>query len=126
MCSMKHRLFGPLEEQIMRILWEAKTPLKPQEVLGILDGDHAYTTIMTVLKRMSDKKILARKLDGKAFVYSPVLEKEEYVRKNLSSIFGGLVNDYGGLAISQFVDEIKSNKDDLDLLKKYIETSTKS
>ncbi len=123
---MKSKLFGPLEEQVMNILWEAKKPLRPQEVLGKLEGDHAYTTIMTVLKRMADKKILSRKMCGKAFEYCPCLEKDVFVRKNLSAIYGNLVNDFGGLAISQFVDEIKGNKEDLALLKKYIQLSTKS
>jgi len=123
---MKSKLFGPLEEQVMNILWEAKKPLRPQEVLGKLGGDHAYTTIMTVLKRMADKKILSRKMCGKAFEYCPCLEKDVFVRKNLSAIYGNLVNDFGGLAISQFVDEIKGNKEDLALLKKYIQLSTKS
>ena len=81
---------------------------------------------MTVLKRMADKKILSRKMCGKAFEYCPCLEKDVFVRKNLSAIYGNLVNDFGGLAISQFVDEIKGNKEDLALLKKYIQLSTKS
>lgn len=123
---MKSKLFGPLEEQVMNILWEAKKPLKPQEVLGKLRGNHAYTTIMTVLKRMADKKILSRKMCGKAFEYCPCLEKDVFVKKNLSAIYGNLVNDFGGLAISQFVDEIKGNKEDLALLKQYIESNTKS
>lgn len=121
---MKSKLFGPLEEQVMNVLWEAKKPLKPQEVLEKLGGDHAYTTIMTVLKRMSDKKILNRKMCGKAFEYCPCLERDVFVKKNLSAIYGNLVNDFGGLAISQFVDEIKGNKEDLALLKKYIESNT--
>lgn len=123
---MNSKLFGPLEEQVMNILWEAKKPLRPQEVLGKLGGDHAYTTIMTVLKRMSDKKILNRKMCGKAFEYCPCLEREVFVRKNLSSIYGNLVKDFGGLAISQFVDGLKDNKEDLDLLKQYIESNSKS
>jgi len=123
---MNSKLFGPLEEQVMNILWEAEKPLKPQEVLGKLGGDHAYTTIMTVLKRMADKKILKREMCGKAFEYCPCLEKEVFVKKNLSAIYGNLVNDFGGLAISQFVDELKNNKGDLELLKQYVEDSTKS
>lgn len=123
---MNSKLFGPLEEQVMNILWEAKKPLRPQEVLGKLGGDHAYTTIMTVLKRMADKKILSRKMCGKAFEYCPCLEKDVFVKKNLSAIYGNLVNDFGGLAISQFVDKIKGNKKDLALLKQYIESNTDS
>ena len=48
------------------------------------------------------------------------------MKKNLSAIYGNLVNDFGGLAISQFVDELKNNKGDLELLKQYVEDSTKS
>ena len=121
---MKSKLFGPLEEQVMNILWEAKKPLRPQEVLGKLGGKHAYTTIMTVLKRMADKKILKRKMCGKAFEYCPCVEREIFVRENLSAIYGSLVNDFGDLAISQFVDGLKENKEDLDLLKKYIDSKS--
>ena len=122
---MKSKLFGPLEEQVMNILWKAKKPLKPQEVLGKLTGDHAYTTIMTVLKRMADKKILKRKMCGKAFEYCPCVEREIFVRKNLSVIYGSLVKDFGGLAISQFVDGLKKNKEEANKLKRYIESKSK-
>lgn len=123
---MKSNLFGPLEKQIMDILWEAKKPLKPLEVLKSLKGDHAYTTIMTVLKRMADKMVLTRKLVGKAYEYAPVAGKEKYIRQNLSTIYGDLVNNYGNLAISEFVDQVKNNQEDMDLLKEYINSKSKS
>lgn len=123
---MKSKLLGPLEQRIIDILWEVNKPLKPQEVLAKLGGEHAYTTIMTVLKRMADKKILNRSVSGKAYAYCPCLQKETYVRKNLSNIYGNLVSDFGELAISQFVDEIKNNKKDLDLLKQYIDSQDKT
>lgn len=123
---MKSSLLGPLEQQVMDVLWASEKPLKPQEVLGKLKGKYAYTTIMTILKRMADKKILDRKMDGKAFEYCPCSNKEAFLKKNLSSIYGGLVGNYGELAIAQFVDEVSSNKEDLELLKQYIESNTKS
>ena len=110
----------------MDVLWASEKPLKPQEVLGKLKGKYAYTTIMTILKRMADKKILDRKMDGKAFEYCPCSNKESFLKKNLSSIYGGLVGSYGELAIAQFVDEVSSNKEDLELLKQYIESNTNS
>lgn len=111
---------GPLEQQIMDVLWKAQRPMKPQGVLTELGGDHAYTTIMTVLKRMADKKMVSRRMTGKAFEYCPCHKKEIFVKKNLSNIFGNLVDNYGELAISQFVDEVKQSKKDLRLLKQYL------
>ncbi|PJC80844.1 transcriptional regulator, partial [Candidatus Shapirobacteria bacterium CG_4_8_14_3_um_filter_35_11] len=39
-------------------------------------GDSAYTTIMTVLKRMADKKLLSRKKISNVFVYAPLTDKK--------------------------------------------------
>ncbi|MDP4009948.1 MAG: BlaI/MecI/CopY family transcriptional regulator [Candidatus Shapirobacteria bacterium] len=117
---VKTDLLGSLEQKIMDILWTAKTPQKPAQVLKKLKGKYAYTTIMTVLKRMNDKCVLERKLIGKVYFYSPLANKEKFIKSNLSGIFDELVGSYGHLAISQFVDSIKNNKDDLKLLQKYL------
>lgn len=117
---MKTNLLGPLEQKIIDILWAANEPLKPAEVLNKLKGNHAYTTIMTILKRMADKKLLKRNLQGKVFYYSPILNKEKFIQNNLSGIFNNLVGSYGELAISQFVDSIKNKEGDIELLKQYL------
>jgi predicted transcriptional regulator len=119
---MESKLFGSLEQQIIDILWKAEKPLKPLDVLKQLEGKHAYTTIMTVLKRMSDKRVLVRKMSGKAFVYSPVSKKETYIKNSLGTLYGSLVKNYGELAISQFVDIVKDNQGDMDLLKQFIDS----
>ena len=118
---MESKLFGCLEQKIIDILWQSDVPLKPSEVLRKLDGKHAYTTIMTVLKRMADKKVLSREMVGKAFVYKPVANKEKYIKNSLTDIYGSLMNTYGELAISQFVDIVNTNKSDMDILKLYLE-----
>jgi predicted transcriptional regulator len=117
---VKTDLLGSLEQKIMDILWTANTPQKPAQVLKKLKGKYAYTTIMTVLKRMTDKCVLERKLIGKVYFYSPLANKEKFIKSNLSGIFNELVDSYGQLAISQFVDTIKSNKEDLKLLQKFL------
>jgi predicted transcriptional regulator len=123
---MESKLFGSLEQQIIDVLWRADKPLKPMDVLKQLKGDYAYTTIMTVLKRMSDKKILSRKLMGMAYVYSPICNKENYIKNSLKTLYGSLVNTYGELAISQFVDIVKKDREDMNLLKQFVDSQKKS
>ncbi len=118
---MDTKLFGSLEKQVIEVLWKAEKPLKPLEVKQQLKGDHAYTTIMTVLKRMSDKKILTRKMEGKAYLYVPCTCKDKYIKSSLANVFGDLRRTYGELAISQFVDVMKTNKDDLKLLRQFLD-----
>ncbi len=117
---MKTDMLGPLEQQVMEILWSSKEPLKPQEVKNNLKGDYAYTTVMTILKRLTDKNFACRQLAGKAFLYAPCHCQEEFVKTNLTGIYNGLVHSYGKLAISQFVDSLKSNQADINSLKAYL------
>lgn len=116
-------LLGSLQTKIMEIVWKANRPLKPAEVLEQLGEGQAYTTVMTVLKRLSDRGILNREMVGRAFVYTPVSCRKDFVETNLKDIFGDLVNSYGKTAIANFVEVLKNNKEDMTLLKKYLESN---
>ncbi|KKQ70391.1 MAG: Transcriptional repressor, CopY family [Candidatus Shapirobacteria bacterium GW2011_GWE2_38_30] len=118
------RLLGSLEQKIMDILWKTGRPQKPAEVLESLGDKHAYTTIMTELKRMTDKKLLSRKLIGRVYFYTPIKSKESIAKNCLCGHFNKLVDSYGELAISQFVDAVKQNHTDLKLLKQYLKKNT--
>ena len=117
---MKRPLLGELEQKIMLVLWESKTPLKPIQVKEKLRSQYAYTTVMTVLKRLTDKNLLKRKLKNKAYFYSPKRDKKLFVENRLGSFFDEVINNFGNLAISQFVDSVKKNQENLKLLKKYL------
>jgi predicted transcriptional regulator len=121
---MKTELLGPLEQQVMNVLWLSAHALKPLEVLHLMKGEYAYTTIMTILKRLTDKKLVCRELSGKVYLYSACQTKDEFVKNNLSGIYNCLRGSYGKLAISQFVDTLKTNQDDLELLKDYLKNNS--
>ena len=78
---------GPSESKLMEIAWEhneisVKTALfyYPDKVKP------AYTTIMTVLSRLADKKILERKKVGRSFIYTTIDSKEEFLKKRVAQI----------------------------------------
>lgn len=122
---MKHLntdMLGSLQSKIMAILWQSDRPLKPADVLVKLGKGHAYTTVMTILKRLTERKILTRKMAGKAYLYSPVSDQQKFVANNLKDIYGVLVGSYGRAAIANFVDVIKTNKEDMALLKGYLKS----
>jgi BlaI family penicillinase repressor len=63
--------FGPLELKILG-LFVGDDALSAGDVQARLssDGDElAYTTVMTVMARLADKRALSRRRDGKRFVY---------------------------------------------------------
>lgn len=114
---------GRLEQKIINILWDASQPLTPTEVLATLGSGRAYTTIMTTLKRMVDKGLLKRKPQGRSYVYSPRISKQQFAKTRLGEHFDSLIGAYGALAISQFVDAIKGNQKDLEALEEYLDKS---
>ena len=66
---------GDLEQAIMNHLWDTPAPQADgftvrdvHETLGA-DRDIAYTTVMTVMDRLSRKEFLARTKQGRAYVY---------------------------------------------------------
>ena len=86
----------------MDILWASKKPLKPRDVLLKLNEKYAYTTVMTVLKRMAEKNLVIRKLIGKVYFYTPVSEKIAFSCNCLEDLFVRLFKSYGQLTIDSF------------------------
>src|SRR2546423_9525505 len=60
---------GPLEAEVMELLWAAKEPLTVRTVLERLNRGPrpppAYTTVMTVMARLAEKEVLRRHRAGR-------------------------------------------------------------
>src|SRR5258708_12217156 len=67
------RGFGPLESEVMRVVWAADGPVPVREVVEALNAGRAeplaYTTVMTVMNRLAGKEALVRSPTGRSFVY---------------------------------------------------------
>jgi len=115
------KLTGNLEQEIMDILWRQKDGLRPTEVQEKLRGTLAYTTVNTILQRLCQKKILSRKKMGNTFIYTPKLSKENYAQQTLQSLYSGILQSYGSLAVSHFLESIDSTPEHRRLLQEYLD-----
>nr|WP_030482002.1 BlaI/MecI/CopY family transcriptional regulator [Lentzea albidocapillata] len=71
---------GELERAAMEVLWDSRSPVLVRDVMQALaERDLAYTTVMTVLTRLTSKGFVERTADGRAWRYSPVASREQYV-----------------------------------------------
>ena len=68
---------GALEKAVLLQLWSLGHPATPAEVLAGLDGDLAYTTVMTILTRLWNKGLVVRTRKGRAFAYEPAITEAE-------------------------------------------------
>jgi predicted transcriptional regulator len=74
------RRLGELERTVMDVLWDSEDPLTARDMARRLaDRDLAYTTVMTVLDRLTKKGLLRRERAGRAWRYRPVAGRDTYV-----------------------------------------------
>lgn len=76
----------------MELLWEAPHPLTVADVHARLTTERelAYTTVMTVLDRLSKKSMVRRELAGRAWQYSPVSTQAEAIATEMASLLTGV------------------------------------
>lgn len=89
--SLAERL-GPLETQLLRLLWE-RGPATVRELLDTGQVGGAYTTTMTTLDRLYKKGLLDRTPEGRAFRYSPRHTKREFKSELLRRAIGHILGD---------------------------------
>lgn len=82
----KRRSQGSLESEVLATLWAAAGPLNPEEVRTRLEPDLAYTTIQTILVRLYEKGIVERRLTGRRYSYSPLLDESGLVARRMQNL----------------------------------------
>ncbi len=72
------------ELEVMKVLWE-ESPLSVADVLSRLKRrpKPAYTSVLTMVQSMEKKGYIDHTTSGKAFVYSPVLQRKKCEEKEL-------------------------------------------
>lgn len=99
------RLFGELEARIMEAVWSLGEATV-HNICRHLGDDCNYKTIMTVANRLVDKGALQRCRRGRAFVYTSVLPRDQFLENVSRQAVVALVKDFGAAAIAGFVDAV--------------------
>lgn len=79
---------GELEAAVMQRLWQWQRPVPVREVLEDLQRERhlAYTTVMTVLDNLHGKGFVRRVKDGRAYLYSATMSREEHTAGMLDQV----------------------------------------
>jgi predicted transcriptional regulator len=99
---------GALEQEVLLQLWNLGRPATPAEVLERLDEDLAYTTVMTILTRLWQKRLVVRKRRGRAFEYEPVVSEAELTARRMHESLSASSDPKAALVT--FVDSLSSSQ----------------
>ena len=86
---------GRLERTVMEEAWR-RGSVSASDLYRAFGKRTAYTTWMTTLDRLFKKGLLAREKNGRAYVYSPRLTREEFERGVAEDVLGDLLGRSGG------------------------------
>ena len=103
----------------MQALWKADEPLTVRQLLGQLNRGRkpelAYTTVMTVMNRLTEKRALRRERRGRGYAYRPTADDLAGLAVN------NVVREFGDAALAQFVDQARADPKLLRRLERLLE-----
>ena len=110
------------ESAVMEVLWRT-SPVSTEDVVAALKNrqDWQEPTIKTLLNRLLNKGAISAQRDGRRYLYSPVLQRDQWLASEskglLDRLFGGRVAPL----VAHFSKQRKLTRKDLAELKRLIE-----
>lgn len=103
------KFLGQLEKEIMEIVWASKESITVRVVFEVLSKRRkiAYTTVMTIMNRLVNKKLLKRVAEGKAYSYQAIYSKDKFLTKMFHEILQSFIKSFGDVAVANFTKEIE-------------------
>lgn len=114
------------ELHLMNILWD-KGKATVQQIQDLLENPKpAYTTTLTVMQILTKKGIVDFDRVGKAYVYKPVLSRDEYIGGFMNdacdNVFGGSMRSF----FSFFAKSEKISREELEEILKEMDSNVES
>lgn len=110
------------ESVVMDVLWQ-RSPLSSEEVVAALAGRQEWqeATIKTLLNRLLNKGALQAGKDGRRYLYSPLLRREDWVMGESESLLGRLFEGRVAPLVAHFSQHRKLSARDLSELRALVD-----
>lgn len=110
------------ESAVMEVLWERHPRTSEEVVAALADSRHwQEPTIKTLLNRLLKKKAIKADKDGRRYLYSPVLKREDWVLRESKGLLDRLFDGRVAPLVAHFSQQRKLSAKDIAELRKLIE-----
>ena len=82
---------GKLERQVLEEIWRFSSEVSVRDIYRAFNERIAYTTLMTTLDRLFKKNLLERHKDGRAFLYTAAVAREDFDQGIKADVIDGLL-----------------------------------
>jgi len=109
------------ELEVLKVLWD-RGPSTVREVMQVLHDDRprAYTSVMSLLNVMTDKGLVVRVPQGRAFVYRPKVLRERTLRRMVGDLLGRAFEGSAHELVAHLLDQKQPTAAELDEIRRTI------
>ena len=110
------------ELEVLKVLWD-RGPSTVRDVMDVLNESRprAYTSVMSLLNVMTDKGLLVREPQGRAFVYRPRTERGKTLKRMVGDLLGRAFEGQASQLVAHLLDQSKPTSAELNEIRRAIE-----
>ena len=110
------------ELEVLKVLWDRG----PSTVRDVMEALHearprAYTSVMSLLNVMTDKGLVIRQPQGRAFVYRPKVERERTLKGMVGDLVGRVFEGSTSQLVAHLLDQARPSANELAEIRRAIE-----
>jgi len=98
------KVLGDLEAEVLELVWErsGESGVTARDLYEELRQRRpiAYTTVMTTMQRLHKKGLLECDRQEQAYVYSPRMDREQFIERFVGRILDDLLASFSGATLS--------------------------
>ena len=106
------------EFEVMKIVWKY-APINTNEITEKLTLTTSWSpkTIQTLIKRLVSKKALSCEKQSRVFVYTPLVQEDEYIRQESNSFLKRYYNGNLSSMLASYLEDDKLSSTEIDNLR---------
>ena len=108
---MKPQRLHHLELEVMKVVWKL-TSATVNDVLDNIDRKLAYTTVATTMKSLEKKGFLSHEVDGRTFVYQPLVKETEITHTMLNDLLERLFDNSAEKLVNTLLEVRQTSVDE--------------
>lgn len=114
------------EWEVMSVVWR-RAPVAASEVVRELHDTRQWTlaTVRTLLRRLVNKGAAAQKLEGKRYLYTPLVSVEKCVHQESESFWDRVLGRAPSAALVHLVGRADLSKEDIQELRRILKEKEK-
>jgi predicted transcriptional regulator len=117
----KHENPTPAELEILHLLW-GEGPLTVREVMDRLEKKRprAYTSVMSLLNVMTEKRLLLRKPEGRAFRYAAARLRQQTLGEMVDDLLGRAFGGSAAALVTHLLEQASPDEQELGEIRRTI------